>query len=126
MDGAEKSVPVAADAGREVDLLRVPAPGTLPMVKAQRSGITIGDPFVPFNVPRAVSLARLKTLISPLPLLPTSKSPARAPNDVGAMASPHGWSSDPPVPTRDEIPRRTKSIHDTRFAIFIGDVNNAV
>src|SRR5580700_10850894 len=79
----------------------LPAFVPLPMVNDQRSGITIGDPFVPFNVPRAVSLVRLKTLISPLPLLPTSKSPASEPNDVGAMASPHGWSSDPPVPTRE-------------------------
>ena len=59
----------------------LPAFVPLPMVNAQRSWITIGDPFVPFNVPRAVSLVRLKTLISPLPLLPTSKSPARGPND---------------------------------------------
>ena len=66
-------------------------------------------------------------LISPLPLLPTSKSPASEPNELGAIASPHGWSSDPPVPTRArKFPRRTKSIHDTRGAFFVGDVDNAV
>ena len=73
--------------------MQVAAPAPLPGINPQRPSIESGFPvFASVNWPRNAGElgSGLKMLMRPSPKFPTSKSPAKEPNPLGAIASPHG------------------------------------